>query len=125
MATIQDQIAQARAAGYDDAAIAAHLSSTPDLGPKMKTALDAGYKPADILSHLTGERAAPVAPTAPSEIPKGRSVGGFVSNVGTSAGNLVGGLAFTGLTLYSTHYKTAPKRDLLNTSSYSTNKKAA
>jgi hypothetical protein len=25
-------------------------------------------------------------------------------------GNLVGGLAFTGLTLYSTHVKTAPKR---------------
>lgn len=85
MATIQEQIAQARAAGYDDAAIAAHLSSTPDLGPKMKTALDAGYKPADILSHLTGERATPatsvsqipgsapgtVAPP-PSEIPLGR-----------------------------------------------------
>jgi hypothetical protein len=72
MATIQDQIAQARAAGYDDAAIAAHLSSTPDLGPKMKTALDAGYKPADILSHLTGERAAPAAPATPSEIPAQR-----------------------------------------------------
>lgn len=57
MATIQDQISQARAAGYDDAAIAAHLSNTPDLGPKMKTALDAGYKPAEILSHLSGERA--------------------------------------------------------------------
>lgn len=27
-------------------------------------------------------------------------------------GNLVGGLAFTGLTLYSTHIKTAPKRKL-------------
>lgn len=92
MATIQEQIAQARAAGYDDAAIAAHLSNTPDLGPKMKTALDAGYKPADILSHLTGERAAPSAPAAPSEIPKGRSVSGFLSNVGTSAGNLVGGV---------------------------------
>jgi hypothetical protein len=25
-------------------------------------------------------------------------------------GNLVGGLAFTGLTLYATHIKTAPKR---------------
>jgi formate/nitrite transporter FocA (FNT family) len=25
-------------------------------------------------------------------------------------GNLVGGLAFTGLTLYTTHIKTAPKR---------------
>ena len=28
----------------------------------------------------------------------------------TVLGNLVGGLAFTGLTLYATHIKTAPKR---------------
>ena len=27
-------------------------------------------------------------------------------------GNLVGGLAFTGLTLYATHIKTGPKRKL-------------
>lgn len=31
----------------------------------------------------------------------------------TVLGNLVGGLAFTGLTLYSTHVKTGPKRTLL------------
>ncbi|WP_428818948.1 formate/nitrite transporter family protein [Microbulbifer sp. MCCC 1A16149] len=37
----------------------------------------------------------------------------FVWNeIPTALGNLVGGLAFTGLTLYSTHYKTAPKRQL-------------
>ena len=30
--------------------------------------------------------------------------------VSDGEGNLVGGLAFTGLTLYSTHIKTAPKR---------------
>lgn len=35
----------------------------------------------------------------------------FIWNeIPTVLGNLVGGLAFTGLTLYSTHYKTAPKR---------------
>lgn len=90
MATIQDQISQARAAGYDDAAIAAHLSNTPDLGPKMKTALDAGYKPAEILSHLSGERA-PRGTAMGEEAP--RTVGGFLSNVGKSAGHLVGGLA--------------------------------
>ena len=28
----------------------------------------------------------------------------------TVIGNLVGGLAFTGLTLYATHVRTAPKR---------------
>ncbi|WLQ16560.1 formate/nitrite transporter family protein [Hahella aquimaris] len=37
----------------------------------------------------------------------------FIWNeIPTALGNLVGGLAFTGLTLYSTHYKTAPKRKL-------------
>lgn len=41
----------------------------------------------------------------------------FIWNeIPTALGNLVGGLAFTGLTLYSTHYKTAPKRKLPGTS---------
>ena len=30
----------------------------------------------------------------------------------TVLGNLVGGLSFTGLTLYATHVRTAPKRDM-------------
>lgn len=90
MATIQDQIAQARAAGYDDAAIAAHLGGTPDLGSKMKTALDAGYKPAEILSHLTGERAA-AAPATPSEVPMGRRVMEFVRPTVEALGAAGGG----------------------------------
>jgi formate/nitrite transporter len=37
----------------------------------------------------------------------------FIWNeIPTALGNLVGGIAFTGLTLYSTHVRTAPKRDL-------------
>ncbi|MDX1801441.1 MAG: formate/nitrite transporter family protein [Marinobacter sp.] len=37
----------------------------------------------------------------------------FIWNeIPTALGNLVGGLAFTGLTLYSTHVRTAPKRKL-------------
>ncbi|MCB2076170.1 MAG: formate/nitrite transporter family protein, partial [Novosphingobium sp.] len=32
-------------------------------------------------------------------------------------GNLVGGLTFTGLMLYSTHYKTSPKRQVAGASS--------
>ena len=32
------------------------------------------------------------------------------NEIPTVLGNLVGGLAFTGLTLYATHVKTAPKR---------------
>lgn len=34
------------------------------------------------------------------------------NEIPTVLGNLIGGLAFTGLTLYSTHIKTGPKRDL-------------
>jgi formate transporter len=34
------------------------------------------------------------------------------NEIPTVVGNLVGGLSFTGLTLYATHLKTAPKRDL-------------
>lgn len=37
----------------------------------------------------------------------------FIWNeIPTALGNLVGGLTFTGLSLYTTHYKTAPKREL-------------
>jgi len=37
----------------------------------------------------------------------------FIWNeIPTALGNLVGGLAFTGLTLYSTHVRTAPKRNI-------------
>jgi formate/nitrite transporter len=52
--------------------------------------------------------------------PSGLLLGGHFSimdyliwnEIPTVLGNLVGGLAFTGLTLYSTHIKTAPKRNL-------------
>jgi hypothetical protein len=52
MSTIQEQIAQARSAGYDDVAITKHLGTLPDYSSKVKTALDSGYKPTDILSYL-------------------------------------------------------------------------
>jgi formate transporter len=35
------------------------------------------------------------------------------NEIPTALGNLVGGLAFTGLTLYATHVRTAPKRELI------------
>jgi formate transporter len=42
------------------------------------------------------------------------SIGDYIiwNEIPTVLGNMVGGLAFTGLTLYSTHLKTAPKRVL-------------
>jgi formate transporter len=37
----------------------------------------------------------------------------FIWNeIPTVVGNLVGGLAFTGLTLYTTHVRTLPKREM-------------
>ena len=38
------------------------------------------------------------------------------NEIPTVLGNLVGGLSFTGLTLYATHIRTAPKRDLRDAS---------
>jgi hypothetical protein len=62
MTTIQEQIAQAKSAGYDDAAITKHLSGLPEYSEKVKTALDAGYQPSDILGYL-----APMTVTAKRE----------------------------------------------------------
>jgi hypothetical protein len=56
---IQAQIAQAKAAGYSDDEITAHLSKMPGYSQKMKTATDAGYKPSEIVSHLGGGAANP------------------------------------------------------------------
>jgi formate/nitrite transporter FocA (FNT family) len=46
------------------------------------------------------------------------------NEIPTCLGNLIGGLTFTGLTLYTTHIRTAPKRDL-DTSSASPRRAAA
>jgi formate/nitrite transporter FocA (FNT family) len=35
------------------------------------------------------------------------------NEIPTALGNLVGGLAFTGLTLYTTHVRTAAKREVI------------
>jgi len=98
MADIQTQISEARKAGYDDAAITAHLSEMPEYGAKMKTALDAGYKPAEILSHLTAPTKAPV-----SEIPGERSANpvtafgrGMASLADVVAGAIPGALSSIG-----------------------------
>ena len=111
MADIQSQILEARKAGYDDAAIAAHLSDMPEYGSKMKTALDAGYKPAEILSHLSAAPKSlvdqipgmpPVAAPAPApslyqrvlgaaEVVPGL-IGGAVSSVAAPVAGLVSSL---------------------------------
>ncbi|OYO27879.1 hypothetical protein [Janthinobacterium sp. PC23-8] len=91
MATVQEKIAQAKAAGYSDADIASHLAATPEYGEKIKAATSAGYKPEEIVSHLGGAQPAAAAPVAAQE--KG---GGFLDGVtaaaagaGTSTGRFV------------------------------------
>ena len=92
MATVQEKIAAAKAAGYSDTDIANHLAATPEYGEKIKAATGAGYKPEEIVSHLGGG-AQPTAaqPAAPQD--KG---GGFLDGVtaaaagaGSSAGRFV------------------------------------
>lgn len=56
MANVQDQIAQAKAAGYSDDDIAKHLSSVPEYADKFKQATQAGYKSSDIISHLSAPK---------------------------------------------------------------------
>ncbi len=91
MATVQEKIAQAKAAGYSDADIASHLAATPEYGEKIKAATSAGYKPEEIVSHLGGAQPAAAAPVAAQE--KG---GDFLDGVtaaaagaGTSTGRFV------------------------------------
>lgn len=62
MPTLQEQIATAKAAGYSDADIAKHLSSRADLAPKIKQATEAGYKPEQIIAHLSDAPAASAKP---------------------------------------------------------------
>ena len=70
MTTIQDQIAQAKAAGYDDAAITKHLGGLPEYSGKVKTALDAGYQPSDILGYLAPAAATATRQNVAAEPPK-------------------------------------------------------
>jgi hypothetical protein len=96
MATIQEQIAQARNAGYDDVAITKHLGTLPDYSSKVKTALDSGYKPTDILSYLEN-------PTAPE---KRQNVGaepdrGIIDKAIRKTLEKGGELAATGAGLYT------------------------
>ena len=59
MAEIQERITAAKQAGYDDAAITQHLLTMPEYRGKVQTALDAGYKPNEILTYLSPPPASP------------------------------------------------------------------
>ena len=95
MTTIQEQIAQARSAGYDDAAITKHLSTLPDYSSKVKTALDSGYKPADILSYLESP-------------PKRQNVGAEKGNMFSQSAEDIQYDPMSGLPLNTSNYGPAP-----------------
>lgn len=97
MASVQEKIAQAKAAGYSDAEIASHLAATPEYGDKIKAASTAGYKPEEIVSHLVGDPAqraesttGPAGKQAPGK--SGGIIDGAIALVG-GIGKGVGGLA--------------------------------
>ena len=95
MTTIQEQIAQARSAGYDDVAITKHLSTLPDYSSKVKTALDSGYKPADILSYLESTH-------------KRQNVGAEKGNMFTQSAEDIQYDPMSGLPLNTSNYGSAP-----------------
>ena len=91
MATVQEKIAQAKAAGYGDAEIVGHLAAMPEYGEKIKAASSAGYKPEEIVSHLGGPQPAAAAPDA-SQAKGGGFLDGVVAagaGAGSSAGRFV------------------------------------
>lgn len=92
MATVQEKIAQAKAAGYTDAEIASHLAATQEYGEKIKAASTAGYQSAEIISHLSGKPA-----PEPSAKLTGAKNGGLVDGAIALTGNL--GKGFGGLVL--------------------------
>lgn len=72
MSALSEQIAQAKAAGYSDSDIAAHLSSKPEMATKIKTATDAGYKPEEIIANLSSSvKTAPTAGQIANALPAG------------------------------------------------------
>lgn len=66
MPNVQDQIKQARAAGYSDDEIAAKVATLPGYAEKFKAASSAGYKNSEILGHLSG---APAVASTPAPAP--------------------------------------------------------
>lgn len=114
MANVQDQIAQAKSAGYSDDDIAKHLSAMPEYSSKFKQATNAGYKASDIISHLSSPKSlvdqipGNESITAPIQKPQEESflskLGGVAEAplavgsgmLGSIAGNLAG--AYKGIT---------------------------
>lgn len=96
---LQEQISQAKSAGYSDADIAVHLSGSPEYGEKVKQAAQAGYKPEEIITHLTAIKAKPTYwehvknearanPYVRAAIGAGQAVQG-VAGLGMNAGDWV------------------------------------
>jgi len=102
MATLQEQISQAKQAGYSDDEIAQHLSKKPELAPKIKQAVEAGYKPGEIVSHLSGgaiSSSAPESQTKRGAIEIQLESPDKYQNLGNAAAGLIRGAGSIGSTL--------------------------
>ena len=125
-------IGEARTVGYKDHGAAGMLTlfirgmlcnwmvSTGVVGAMISTSVSgkviAMWMPIMVFFYMTFEHSVVNMFLFPSALIMGGnfSVADYIiwNEVPTVLGNLVGGLAFTGLTLYSTHLRTAPKRAL-------------
>lgn len=104
MATIQDQIATARAAGYSDSDISAKLSTMPGYDDKIKAATGAGYSPSDIVSHLSGAATQTPAANATNQsegAAQGQRIMDDVNQINHESGNLFTGAGETALNMAS------------------------
>lgn len=101
MANLQDQIKQAKDAGYSDEEVAQYLSAKPEYSDKFKTAISAGYKPEEIISHLSGGQAVTQPVERKSTLPTSLESPDKYQNIGNAVAGLVRGAGSIGATLLS------------------------
>jgi len=90
MDNVEQKIAKARAAGYDDEQIALKLAETPGYAEKIRTAAASGYSAADVVAHLSGGKRADTqvaANPAPTDS-FANGAGNFFSGIGTGIANV-------------------------------------
>jgi formate/nitrite transporter FocA (FNT family) len=114
-------IGEARTLGYEQYGLAGWMVSMGVVGAMLSTTISgkviAMWMPIMLFFAMGFEHSVVNMLLFPSAMIMGGnfsiSVYMLWNEIPTALGNLVGGLAFTGLTLYSTHIRTAPKHGLI------------
>ena len=94
MDSVQEKIAKAREAGYDDAQIAAKLAEIPGYSEKIKQAATNGYAASDVVAHLAGGTSQPIR--AQEAAPAAKEDGGWLGDLGNYYSGIGTGLANVG-----------------------------